>query len=188
MSTSLSDSLSLFKLFNVYLACVPILFSHHTCMSRGFAGNTDLYGLGIRIGYYAQALAVWFSNYFHYRETKGFRAVNDLFLLALVVAAIIYFANASSVHVVEAFLLLQIGLVIGLIGITERSRFSSKYIKNSKERMITRMATIMAGGLLNVCFWWKGLHIMLPTPSPLVHVVHTFSNFSRQICMGGREY
>jgi len=133
-------------------------------MSCGFAGNTDIYGIGIRIGYYTQALAVWFSNYFLYREVQGLRAVNNLFLLALCIAATIYFANASTTRAVEAFLMLQIGLVIGLVGITERSRFSSKYVKNSKERIILRMVIIMAGGLFNVCFWWRELDVMLPTP------------------------
>ena len=133
-------------------------------MSCGFQGNADIYGIGIRIGYYTQALAVWFSNYFHYGEAKGLRAVNNIFLLALLVAATIYFADARSTYVIEAFLMLQIGLVIGLVGITELSRFSSKYIKNSKDRMISRMFIIMAGGLFNVCFWWWGLDAMLSTP------------------------
>lgn len=133
-------------------------------MSCGFTGNTDIYGIGIRIGYYTQALAVWFSNFFLYREAKALRAVNNLFLLALMIVAVIYFVNATTTHVIEAFLLLQIGLVIGIVGITETSRFSSKYIKTSKERLILRMIIIIAGGLLNVCFWWKGLDIMMPTP------------------------
>lgn len=133
-------------------------------MSCGFVGNADIFGLGIRIGYYTQAIAVWFSNYFLYREAKDLRAVNNLFLLALTMAATIYFANASTTKVVEAFLMLQIGLVIGLVGITERSRYSSKYIKTSKERMILRMVIIIAGGMFNVCFWWREIDRMLPTP------------------------
>lgn len=133
-------------------------------MSCGFVGNADIYGIGIRIGYYAQAVAVWFSNYFLYREAKSLRATNNLFLLALTVAATIYFANAPTTHVVEAFLMLQIGLVIGLVGITETSRYSSKYIKTSHERLILRMVIIIAGGLFNVCFWWREVDLMLPTP------------------------
>lgn len=133
-------------------------------MSCGFVGNADIYGIGIRIGYYAQAVAVWFSNYFLYREAKSLRATNNLFLLALTVAATIYFANAPTTHVIEAFLMLEIGVVIGLVGITERSRYSSKYVKTSNERLILRMVIIMAGGLFNVCFWWREVDLMLPTP------------------------
>ena len=133
-------------------------------MSCGFQGNADIYGIGIRVGYYTQALAVWFSNYFLYREIQGLRAVNNLFLLALCIAATIYFVDASSTYAIEGFLMLQIGLVIGLVGITERSRYSSKYVKNSRERILLRMVIIMAGGFFNVCFWWRELERMQPTP------------------------
>ena len=133
-------------------------------MSCGFAGNADIYGIGIRIGYYTQAIAIWFSNYFLYREAKALRAANNLFLFALLVAATIYFATASNVHAIEGFLMLQIGLVVGLIGITERSRYTSKYVNTSKERSISRILTIMAGGFFNVCFWWKMVDVMMPTP------------------------
>ncbi|MCJ1450793.1 hypothetical protein MMC28_001127 [Mycoblastus sanguinarius] len=133
-------------------------------MACTFVGNSDVFGTGIRIGYYAQALAVWFSNYFLYREAKALRAVNNLFLLALIIVGFIYFAHPQKTFVIEAFLMLQIGLVIGLVGITEVSRYSSKYIKTSKERLMLRIVIIIAGSLFNVCFWWKGLEVMLPTP------------------------
>ena len=133
-------------------------------MSCGFQGNPDIYGIGIRIGYYTQALAVWFSCYFFQSELQGLRAVNNLFLIALCIATPIYFANTSTNFVIEAFLILQIGLVIGLVGITERSRYTSKYVKNSKERMIVRIVIIMTGSLFNVCFWWILVDAMAPTP------------------------
>ncbi len=140
------------------------LLLENISMSCGFVGNTDILGIGIRIGYYAQAIAVWFSNYFLYREAKALQATNNLFLLALTIAATIYFINTPTIHVIEAFLMLQIGLVIGLVGITEGSRYSSNYIKTSNERLILRTVIIMAGGLFNVCFWWKEVDRMLPTP------------------------
>ena len=132
--------------------------------SCGFQGNSDIYGIGIRIGYYTQAVAVWFSNFFFFREAKTLRAVNKLFLLALMVAAFIYFVNARQIYVIEAFLMLQVGIIIGLVGITERSRYGSKYIQTSKERLILRIFIVTAGSLLNVCFWWWGIEVMLPTP------------------------
>ena len=132
--------------------------------SCGFQGNSDIYGIGIRIGYYTQAVAVWFSNFFFFREAKILRAVNNLFLLALVIAGFIYFINARETYVIEAFLMLQVGIIIGLVGITERSRYSSKYIKTSKERLVLRIFIVTAGSLFNACFWWWGLEVMLPTP------------------------
>ena len=132
--------------------------------SCGFQGNSDIYGIGIRIGYYTQAVAVWFSNFFFFREAKNLRAVNKLFLLALMVAAFIYFVDARETYVIEAFLMLQVGIIIGLVGITERSRYGSRYIKTSKERLVLRIFIVTAGSLFNVCFWWWGIEVMLPTP------------------------
>ena len=132
--------------------------------SCGFQGNSDIYGVGIRIGYYTQAVAVWFANFFFFRDAKTLRAVNKLFLLALLIAGFIYFLNARDTYVIEAFLMLQVGIIIGLVGITERSRYSSKYIKTSKERLILRIFIVTAGSVFNACFWWWGLEVMLPTP------------------------
>lgn len=133
-------------------------------MACGFSGNPDLFGTGIRIGYYTQITAVWFSNYFYFREAKVLRSVNNLFLLALIIAGFIYFFNAHSTYVVHAFLLLQIGIVIGLVGITETARYATRYKATSRERLVIRMTIMTFGALFNVLFWWKGLDIMLPTP------------------------
>ena len=75
-----------------------------------------------------------------------------------------FFVNARKTYVIEAFLMLQVGIIIGLVGITERSRYGSKYIETSRERLILRIFIVTAGSLFNVCFWWWGLEVMLPTP------------------------
>ncbi len=133
-------------------------------MACGFTGNPDIFGIGIRIGYYTQVLAVWFSNYFYFREAKTLRAVNNLFLLSLIIVGFIFFINAQSTYVVHAFLLLQIGIVTGLVGITETARYATKYRETSRERLLLRMAIMTFGAMFNVCFWWRGLDVMLPTP------------------------
>ena len=130
----------------------------------GFVGNSDIYGLGIRLGYYSQVLAVWISNYFFVGEAKPLRAVNNIFLLALIVAGFIYFANARQTFAIEAFLLLQIGLVIGLVGITETRRYATKYRATSRERLLLRMTIWMFGGFFNAIFYWEGINVLLPTP------------------------
>ena len=133
-------------------------------MACGFGGNPDVYGIGIRIGYYTQALAVWFSNYFFYREATVLRAANHLFLIALVIVGFIYTYKARTTYVIEAFLLLQIGLCIAFVSIMENSRFSSRYMRTSGQRLAVRTVIMNAGLLFNVCFWWRGLDVMLPTP------------------------
>ena len=130
----------------------------------GFPGNSDTYGIGIRIGYYTQAVAVWFANFFLFREAKVLRAVNKLFLLTLLIVGCLYFINARETHVIEAFLMLQVGVILGLVGNTEHSRYSSRYVNTPKERRALGMFIVMAGSLFNICFWWWGVEVMLPTP------------------------
>lgn len=133
-------------------------------MECGFAGNADIYGIGIRIGYYTQALAVWFAGFFHFREAQVLQETNKIFLFALVVAGLIYVSKAQTTYAVEAFLLLQIGLVVGLLSVMDSKRYSSRYSRTSVERLISRLTIMGAGLLFNVCFWWRGLDIMLETP------------------------
>ena len=133
-------------------------------MACGFSGNPDLFGIGIRIGYYTQITAVWFSSYFYFREAKVLRSVNNLFLLALIIVGFIYFFNAQSTYVIHAFLLLQIGIVVGLVGITETARYATRYRETSRERLVLRIIIMTFGALFNVFFWWRGLDVMLPTP------------------------
>lgn len=133
-------------------------------MECGFAGNPDVYGIGIRIGYYTQALAVWFANYFHFREAKVLRSVNNLFLIALTIVGIVYFNNARDVYAVEAFLLLYLGITVAVISMLDGSRFTSRYTETSNERMISKMLIYITGQIFSVYFWWTALDTMRPTP------------------------
>lgn len=134
------------------------------CMACGFVGDADIYGIGIRIGYYAQTLAVWFANFFLLSEAKSLRAVNNLFLFALTVAGSMYAYNAPTTHAVEAFLLLQIFLCIGLVSIMDATRYNTRYIRRSEQRLLLRVIIINGGLVFNILFWWKGLDILKPTP------------------------
>ena len=133
-------------------------------MACGFSGNPDIYGIGIRIGYYSQALAVWFANYFHYREANGLRSVNNLFLFALTIVGLIYVHNARQTYAVEAFLLLYIAVVIAVVSLLETTRFTSRYMKVSRDRMLVQSIIFYGGFIFAIFFWWKGLDEMRPTP------------------------
>ena len=137
-------------------------------MECGFAGNADVYGIGIRIGYYTQAFAAWYASFFHFREAQVLRDTNKLFLFALGVVGLIYVANAQETFAVEAFLLLQIGMVIALVSITDTTRYVSRYSRTSNERVVSRLAIMGAGLLFNVCFWWRGLDVMRETPCQMI--------------------
>lgn len=133
-------------------------------MECGFAGNADIFGVGIRIGYYTQALAVWFASYFHCREARNLRSVNNLFLIALAIVGLIFVYDARRNYAVEAFLLLYIGITTAVISIPDSSRFTSRYMQVSNERMLANTIISFMGPSFYVWFCWKGLDIMRPTP------------------------
>ena len=133
-------------------------------MECGFAGNADIYGIGIRIGYYTQALAIWFANFFYYREAQVLRSVNNLFLFALLIAGSVYAAHAQEVYAIESFLLLQIGMVISFVGVMHSTRYSTRYLRSYQQRLISRTVITNAVLIFNILFWWRGLDVMLPTP------------------------
>jgi len=130
----------------------------------GFAGNSDIYGLGIRIGYYAQVLAIYLSNFFVLSEAKVLRASNALFLLALAIVTLIYTHNAASTQAIEVFILLQMGLCLAIVSILEGTRYSSKYVRLDKERLVVRTVLANFGIFYNLYFWWWGLDTMKRTP------------------------
>ncbi|KAI4239782.1 MAG: hypothetical protein LQ352_007777 [Teloschistes flavicans] len=133
-------------------------------MACGFHGDPDIYGIGIRIGYYTQALALWVANFFVLREAKTLRGVNNIFVFALGVAGSIYAYNARNTYAVEAFLLLQIAICIGVSSVMDYARYSSRYLQRSEQRLLLRTITINTGLVFNLCFWWRGLDVMKPTP------------------------
>ena len=132
--------------------------------SCGFSGNPDIYGPGIRIGYYTQILSVWIANYFVLSESKSLRAVNILFMLALFVGLAWQSRRPSRIHAIEAFLLIQLLCATWYIGVLEKSRYSKKYWRFSPARLVLRNITLIALLGYGIWFWWIGLDLMKPTP------------------------
>ncbi|KAL8743814.1 MAG: hypothetical protein Q9190_003877 [Brigantiaea leucoxantha] len=136
-------------------------------MACGFTGDENIYGVGIRVGYYAQITAIWFANYFLLSEAKALRAVNKLFLFALLVAGSIYAYNARTTYAVEAFLLLQIFLCVGFVSIMEATKYNTRLVRRSEEGLLLRVVIMNAGLIFSILFWWRGLDVMKPTPCRL---------------------
>lgn len=72
-----------------------------------FAGNTDMYGLGIRIGFYLQWFAVDLASWFAPSEVNAIRLTNSIFIAATFLALIIQVSlNVSNLQVVEVYIIL----------------------------------------------------------------------------------
>lgn len=135
--------------------------SPNTC---GFTGNSDLYGIGIRLGYYTQALSVWFANYFVLSEAKVLRSVNLLFLVALFIALAWLSHQPQQTYAIEVFLLLRLLFATWYVGVLDRSRFSKKHGRKRVVRVVIRECALL--GMLSYAVWfaWVGLDRMEKTP------------------------
>lgn len=98
----------------------------------GFQGNSDIYGIGIRIGYYTEALSVWFSNYFVLSESKILRSVNLLFSIALFIGLAWLSHMPAKFHAIEGYFLNHLFVATWGIGVVDKSRFTRKYWRFSK--------------------------------------------------------
>lgn len=90
----------------------------------GFDGNSDFYGLGIRLGVYLQWLASWLTNTLTPNEAGPSHDVNSIFVLAIVVAIITSIAS-DRIRPVEVYVMLLIcfgyfSTVLSLLGIRLR--------------------------------------------------------------------
>ena len=130
----------------------------------GFVGISDLYGLGIRIGYYTQALAIWTATFFVSHEGKVLRSVNTLFMIAMIVGLFVLSFESTTTYSVEAFLLLQIIMTTWMVGTLDITAYSSKHWKPSAVQAFFRelSAAVILG--YNLWFWCFGLAEMQPTP------------------------
>ena len=130
----------------------------------GFSGNPDIYGLGIRIGYYTQALSVWIANFFVLNESKKLRSVNTLFMFALFIGLIWISHDPSQTYAIEAFLLVQLLSATWYVGILNKSKFSNRNWKFSPLRMVIQDLTLLGILAYSIWFWWIGLDHMQKTP------------------------
>ncbi|KAJ5157230.1 uncharacterized protein N7482_008330 [Penicillium canariense] len=75
----------------------------NTCTS--FDGNSDLYGLGIRIGVYLQWISTWISLLLDPESAQTTYDINSVFVFAILVATII--AAQQGAVLIEIYLMLQ---------------------------------------------------------------------------------
>jgi hypothetical protein len=117
--------------------------------SCNIPGNSDLYGLGIRIGVYTQLLSTLVTNHFLPDDVSGTYTSNLIFLCALILAIIRSIADGSGFQVVECYVILQLLLVFFLMstggilyGLADSfAAYADGIIKRSEKPKATRQNT-----------------------------------------------
>ncbi|KAF2870305.1 hypothetical protein BDV95DRAFT_608300 [Massariosphaeria phaeospora] len=134
--------------------------AHHSSPECGFSGNPDIHGLGIRIGIYTQIVAVWFSNSFLLSQALILRDAVTTFSVAILTVSIIYAADPSAIHAVEAFILLQILAWCYIMGVQAKSSYTAGNFRGTLFRRVVNKAIGLCTMGLHVWFWWAGLDAM----------------------------
>lgn len=145
----------------------------------GFVGTSDIYGIGIRIGYYAQAISIWLANFFVLREAKPLRAINTLFMFAMVIGLIFMSTTPSQTYSVEAYMMIQIIFVVWFVGTLDASKYSRKHWKFDFGRTVIRNGCFAGMVIYNAWYWWVGLDRMQKTPCG------TFGYFFTKVALDG---
>ena len=112
-------------------------------------GNSDMYGLGIRIGFYLQWYSSILASWFAHSEVEGLRFTNNLFVASTFLALIISTSNgASNLQAVDIYitLLLTFGYYIFLIPV-----YAWRIVTAGNARLDpTRWPTVRPGILYNM--------------------------------------
>lgn len=86
---------------------------------RGFAGNSDLYGLGIRLGIYLQWISSLLANSLLPTTVSDSLDTNSIFLFAVFIAIAVATNLSGGLHPVEPFILLQLcfGFLLSVLSV-----------------------------------------------------------------------
>lgn len=142
-------------------------------MSCGFDGDSDMYGLGIRIGFYIQWYGSIAAAWLDKGEAKGMRLANSLFISATFLALIIQ-TPMNTLQPVEIYIILLLTygayyyfvplylwrLAIGCSPLWDPSRWGR--VKVSHLFSILNFGLLVAETCFQLWFWCTGIHT-LPT-------------------------
>ena len=135
----------------------------------GFSGNSDFYGLGIRLGVYLQWTTSILALYLHTEAVSENLDTNTIFVSALFVALLSATAR-DQVRAAEVLILLQLcwGFLLGVLTIWGQ-RIREDYGKTNREPIryplmgsLFRLGLTSAICAYSVWFWFSGVQ-RLPT-------------------------
>ena len=144
----------------------------------GYTGNSDIYGLGIRIGIYLQWFSTWLSTAFIPEEMLGTTVANSIFLIAISVATL---TLCNSSPKAEGALVYSADLIIllAIFGISVYFLYSVSWFgrhfgpssslgftfeDNTALGESIKMILSLCMASVNIWFWFHGVDHFAPTP------------------------
>lgn len=140
--------------------------AHPDYSKHGFQGNPDIYGIGIRVGYYTQAASLWVANLFAPQEAPFLQRLAQLFTISMLVGICQLSTQRLTTHSVEPFLLMQIAYNISFMGIygyptQELLKWERRYSQEFTAGILT-----VALHCYDLWYWWIGRLVLIPTNGP----------------------
>ncbi|KAF4336376.1 beta-ketoacyl synthase [Fusarium beomiforme] len=133
----------------------------------GFEGNSDLYGLGIRLGVYFQWLSTLIVYGWYPEGRNELAEAYIIFVTAITITMIVATARAEPTHAVEILILTYIifGGLITVSTIGFRKSHQKRIKLPSLEHFLAWTAVWGAAGIYCSWFWLKGIYSsFLETP------------------------
>ncbi|TID15936.1 hypothetical protein E6O75_ATG08994 [Venturia nashicola] len=143
---------------------MPRLPADHT-KDGGWNGNPDIYGIGIRIGYYTQAASIWVANFFAPHEAPYIHNVTLLFLVAILVG-VCSLARYEDTHAVEPYILMTVAYNTLYMGLWDpRAPELLIWERHFKKRLTVDMIWICFHSF-DIWYWWFGIWQLKPSTAP----------------------
>jgi hypothetical protein len=132
--------------------------------SCGFAGNSDIYGLGIRLGVYLQWIATFVSYQLLEDSIDSVVTANWVFLFATMIATLVITASRSSYNTYSAEVIIMLYIVVGEIVVCVLPIIAEGNSLPSLLGVYGAFSAFFAVFLFASWFWFKGVWLMSPTP------------------------
>lgn len=144
----------------------------------GYTGNSDIYGLGIRIGIYLQWFSTWLSTAFIPEEMLGTTVANSIFLIAIS-AATLTLCNSSGMVGGNTVYTADLIILLAIFGISVYFLYSVSWFgrhfgpndnltfafeDNTALGEIIKISLALCMAAVNIWFWFEGVNHFVPTP------------------------
>ncbi|CEL03560.1 hypothetical protein ASPCAL04713 [Aspergillus calidoustus] len=141
----------------------------------GFPGNSDLYGLGIRLGIYLQWLSAQTAAFFYLADTNTLFFNYIIFTVAIIIAVIVLTFQGET-HAVEMIVMIYM-FFGGLFCVQQRK---SQFLQNRTMgwRVLTRIATVLAMLIYSSWFWAAGVSSGRFAATPCGNTIFLFARIA----------
>ncbi|KAI9836179.1 MAG: hypothetical protein M1838_005116 [Thelocarpon superellum] len=128
----------------------------------GFVGNSDVYGLGIRVGIYLQWTGALIAKFYMPEKARDFLDIDTVFLVALLAAAAtLSTTSVSTTYAVEILVLLHIFFGDTYVMLLDKTMRQSRL---SVLGLYLRFFVIAAMTFFGLWYWYRGIDQFLKTP------------------------